>query len=76
MSMPKGPFLPSDFIATKFSTSADKAAFGNAFLHFIESDWKETLFTKVFYNQLSNTFGHIAHYVEAAIMRSVDAKTA
>ncbi len=74
--MPKGPFLPSDFIATKFSTSADKAAFGNAFLHFIESDWKETLFTKVFYNQLSNTFGHIAHYVEGVIMRSVDARTA
>jgi hypothetical protein len=71
MSMPKGPFLPSEFVSTKFSTAADKADFGNAFLHFIESGWKETLFTKTFYNRLSNTFGHIAHYVEDAIMRSV-----
>jgi hypothetical protein len=62
MSMPKGPFLPSDFAPTRFSTSADKADFGNTFLYFIESEWKETLFTKTFYNQLSNTFGHIAHY--------------
>jgi hypothetical protein len=62
MSMPKGPFVPSEFVPTKFSTAADKAEFGNAFLHFIESEWKETLFTKTFYNRLSNTFGHIAHY--------------
>jgi hypothetical protein len=62
MSMPKGPFLRSDFVPTKFSTSADKADFGNTFLYFIESEWKETLFTKTFYNQVSNTFGHIAHY--------------
>jgi hypothetical protein len=74
--MPKGPFLSSEFIATEFSTAADKADFGNAFLHFIESEWKETLFTKTFYNRLSNTFGHIAHYVEDVIMRSADAKTA
>jgi len=51
--MPKGPFLPSEFVPTKFSTAADKADFGNAFLHFIESEWKETLFTKTFYNRLS-----------------------
>jgi hypothetical protein len=61
MSMPKGPFLPSDFLPTKFSTAADKADFGNTLLHFIDSEWKETLFIKTFYNQLSNTFGHIAH---------------
>ena len=60
--MPKRPCLPSEFVATKFSTAADKADFGNVFLHFIESEWKETLFTKTFYNRLSNTFGHIAHY--------------
>jgi hypothetical protein len=65
MSMPKGPFLPSDFLPTKFSTAAEKADFGNTFLHFIDSEWKETLFTKTFYNRLSNTFGHIAHYNRA-----------
>ncbi len=60
--MPKGPFLPSDFTPTKFSTAADKADFGNTFLHFIDSGWKQALFTARFYNRLSNTFGHIAHY--------------
>lgn len=70
------PFLPSAFVRTKFSTAADKADFGNAFLRFIESEWKKTLFTKTFYNHLSNTFGHIAHYVESAIMRRANVKTA
>lgn len=60
--MPKGPFLPSDFQATKFSTTPDKANFGNTFLHFIESEWALTLFSKGFYKRLSMCFGHIAHY--------------
>jgi hypothetical protein len=60
--MPKGPFLPSDFTATKFSTAADKAEFGNALLRFIESEWKQALFTKSLYHRLSICFGHIAHY--------------
>ena len=60
--MTKGPFLPSDFTATKFSTVADKAEFGNTMLRFIESEWAPALFTKRFYNRLSMCFGHIAHY--------------
>jgi hypothetical protein len=60
--MPNGPFLPSDFTATKFSTVADKAEFGNTLLRFIESDWASALFTKRFYNRLSMCFLHIAHY--------------
>ena len=63
--MPKGPFLPSDFTATKFSTAADKAEFGNTLLRFIESEWASALFTKSFYNRLSMCFGHIAHYNRA-----------
>jgi hypothetical protein len=47
--MPKGPFLPSEFMPTKFSTAQDKADFGNAFLHFIESEWARTAFSKSFY---------------------------
>lgn len=35
--MPKELFLASDFVATKFSTAADKAHFGNLLLHFIDS---------------------------------------
>jgi hypothetical protein len=60
--MPKGPFLPTDFTATKFSTTADKAEFGNTLLRFIESEWAPALFTNRFYNRLSMCFGHIAHY--------------
>ena len=60
--MPKGPFLPSDFVPTKFSTAQDKAEFGNTFLHFIESEWARTAFSKSFYNRLSMCFSHIAHY--------------
>jgi len=62
IAMPKGPFRPSDFTATKFSTAGDKAEFGNTFLRFIESEWASALFTKSFYNRLSMSFGHIAHY--------------
>jgi hypothetical protein len=60
--MPKGPFLPSEFQPTKFSTAQDKTDFGNAFLHFIESEWARTAFTKSLYNRLSMCFSHIAHY--------------
>jgi len=65
IAMPKGPFLPSDFTATKFSTAADKAEFGNTLLRFIDSKWASALFTKSFYNRLSMSFGHIAHYNRA-----------
>lgn len=60
--MLKGPFLPSEFVPTKFSTAQDKADFGNTFLHFIESEWARTAFSKSFYNRLSMCFSHIAHY--------------
>ena len=70
ITMPKGPFLPSDFTATKFSMAEDKAEFGNTLLRFIESDWASALFTKSFYNRLSMCFSHIANYVEREIMRS------
>jgi hypothetical protein len=73
--MPKGPFLPSEFVPTKFSTAQDKADFGNAFLHFIESEWVRTGFTKSFYNRLSMCFSHIAHYVEWEVMRSANVNT-
>ncbi len=59
--MPKGPFLPSEFVPTKFSTAADKADFGNALLHFLDADCARELFTKKLYNRLSMTFGNIAH---------------
>ncbi|MBB6144289.1 hypothetical protein HNQ77_002241 [Silvibacterium bohemicum] len=60
--MPAKPFDASQFVATQWNTAADKATFGNAVLNFIESEWKRSLFTKSFYQRLSNCFGHIAHY--------------
>jgi len=60
--MPKGPFDASQFVATEWNSAADKAAFGNTYLHFIESGWKQSLFTKGFYQRLSNCFSHIAHF--------------
>ena len=74
--MPKGPFLPTEFTATRFSTAADKAEFGNHFLRFIESEWAQPLFIKGFYQRLSMCFGHIAHYVEGLNMWSFFANTA
>ena len=59
--MPKGPFLPSEFVPTQFSTAADKADFGNTLSHFLDGDCARDLFTRKFYNRLSMTFGHIAH---------------
>ena len=61
-NMPKALFTAEEFTPTQFSTAQDKAAFGNHFFRFVESGWKQTLFTRTFYNRLSNCFGHIAHY--------------
>jgi hypothetical protein len=74
--MPKGPFLPAEFLPTQFSTTADKAEFGNTLLHFLDAGCGQNLLTKKLYNRLSMTFGNMAHYVEDVIMRSVNAKTA
>ena len=60
--MSKRPFLASEFVATKFSSAAEKAEFGNALLHFIDSGFARNLFTDRLYGRLSNCFGHIAHY--------------
>ncbi len=59
--MRKRPFLPEDFLPTRFSTADDKAAFGNTLLHFLESNCKRELFTNSLYDHLSKCFAHIAH---------------
>lgn len=60
--MPKGPFSPSEFVPTEWSTATDKANFGNILLRFLDADCPRELFTKKFYTRLSMTFGNIAHY--------------
>lgn len=59
--MPKGPFSPSEFVPTEWSTAAEKAAFGNTLLQFLDAGCPRELFTKKFYTRLSMTFGNIAH---------------
>lgn len=55
-------FTEQQFTATKHSSAADKAAFANQFIRFIEKGYARSAFTKPFYQRLSMTFGHIAHY--------------
>lgn len=55
-------FSPSQFTPTKWQTAKDKAAFANRFVRFVQSDFAVKHFTDQFYQRLSNTFGHIAHY--------------
>jgi len=60
--MSKGPFPPTQFIPTRWSTAEEKARFGNALLHLIDSGFARNIFTDRLYGRLSNCFGHIAHY--------------
>lgn len=60
--MTKKPFNASQFTATDFYTDEDKARFANHFIKFVLSGFRRTMFYKWFYKQLSNCFGHIAHY--------------
>jgi hypothetical protein len=66
--------LTDTFTPTQWDTAETKLKFANHLLNFIAADFPEAKFTQQFYNRLSMTFGHIAHYVEGVIMRSVDAK--
>lgn len=58
----KAPFTADQFTPTKWDTAADKAKFANQFVKFVSGGFKRTDFPKWFYNRLSGTFGHIAHY--------------
>jgi|HubBroStandDraft_6_1064221.scaffolds.fasta_scaffold189637_3 hypothetical protein len=55
-------FTPDQFTPTQWDTASDKARFANQFVRFVTRGFKRSDFPKWFYNRLSNTFGHIAHY--------------
>lgn len=55
-------FFAAQFTPTKWDTAQDKADFANRFAAFVKAGFPQSGFTKKFYNRLSNTFGHIAHY--------------
>jgi len=58
---PQNPFTADQFTATAFRTAEEKAKFANHFARFVLGGFRSTLFPKWFYQQLSNTFMHIAH---------------
>lgn len=55
-------FTTEKFTPTKWDTADKKAAFAKQFINFVQSDFAQTKFPKTFYQRLSMTFGHIAHY--------------
>jgi hypothetical protein len=63
------PFLAIEFAPTQWDGAYEKAKFANTLVRFIADDFPRSSFQKGFYRRLSNTFGHIAHYAERAVMR-------
>ena len=55
------PEIP-DFTPTQCYTSADKQKFAKTFIRFLNSGCNFNIFSKEFYNHLSNCMGHIAHF--------------
>lgn len=53
---------PDQFTPTQWDTADTKAAFAKHFIKFVQSDFAQIKFPKTFYQRLSMTFGHIAHY--------------
>lgn len=55
-------FTESDFRPTPWSSAKDKARFANWLVKFIDGRCPENKFPQWAYENLSNTFGFIAHY--------------
>ena len=55
-------FTAAQFTSNDQHAAEDKARFANAFVRFVESGFKPTVFPDWFYRRLSCTFGHIAHF--------------
>lgn len=53
---------PDRFTPTKWDSSDKKAAFAKQFIKFVQADFARAKFPKTFYQRLSMTFGHIAHF--------------
>ena len=62
MSNNTQPFEPARFTPTQFSTAEVKASFGNDLVRFMLNGFKWADFSDFVYKNLSNYFGHIAHY--------------
>lgn len=58
----KKVFRAEQFTSSKWDTAEQKAKFANQFVKFVESNFSYDNFPKWFYERLSLSFGHIAHY--------------
>ena len=76
MAAGKGSFDPTKFTPTKFDSAEDKGKFADTFVRFVKSDFKASIFTKKFYNRLSMTFGHIAHFDQGGFYATFFTSTA
>jgi len=55
-------FNTVDFTSTRFTTAVQKQNFAEKLAQFVEGGFKPGAFTKRIYKELSNCFGHIAHF--------------
>jgi hypothetical protein len=69
-------FTADQFTPTQWDTAQDKADFANRFMAFVKSDFPQSGFTKKFYQRLSMTFGHIAHYNQEGFWQTFFTSTA
>jgi hypothetical protein len=69
-------FTASEFVPTQWDTAEQKAKFANQFAKFVLSDFAASRFPHWFYNRLSMTFGHIAHYNQGGFYSTWFADTA
>ena len=58
-------FTSDMFTATQWASAEEKARFANHYVKFVTDGFKQSQFTKWFYNHLANRFGHIAHHDKA-----------
>jgi hypothetical protein len=63
-------FNEYQFIPTKFTSARQKARFANQFVKFVSRGFQIKDFPHWFYVELSNTFGHIAHYDRIGFYRT------
>lgn len=63
-------FTADQFTPTQWCSAQDKADFANAFVRFVGNGFQRSHFTSTFYNRLSQTFGHVAHFGEDTFYRT------
>lgn len=69
-------FTPDKFTPTQWDTAEKKSAFATQFIKFVQSDFGKSKFPKAFYQRLSMTFGHIAHYNQGGFFEEFFTTTA